>query len=559
MSGYKIVLKQIKLPKLDISFCIFYMITSGFLGLIFPVYSGKVFDSILSRGMHSSGIKLFVIFGIGYLIFSTLYNMKANKIGNLMYIQLLKKLTEELLVSKHSFFLLEEDGSILSRFSNDVGVLNEFFSTTIPNFLISSISIFCSAVMLMIIDWQLTLFMFTSVLFVMLLLLPLGKIQSSFSQKIQYQKSNYLTQLNKIIKGIKTIKLFHSESVELNQSSKILDDYYYLQIKQSYLDSILQPIFIIILFGCATLIGLVGYYHYKVGILSKSMLLTFILYIFYMIPNILKCLQFFIEFSKSKVSTKRISDILSSPKERISGERVSANNDIVFKNVSVDIDCKKILDNINFKIEKGSTTAIVGTSGSGKSTLLNLLAGFDEKYKGEILIGNKELQTIRLDDWREDIGVVLQDSFLIGDSIKDIIEYSGNKLSDSQIKSYLDELIVNIDINIRKSINSNGTLSGGQKQKLDILRNFVKQPKILILDEATANLDSYSELKVLNMLGRMKECTKIIVAHRLSSVKNADNIIFLENGKITGKGTHQELLRFHEGYRVMYQNQLLGG
>lgn len=307
------------------------------------------------------------------------------------------------------------------------------------------------------------------------------------------------------------------------------------------------------------LIGLVGYYHYKVGILSKSMLLTFILYIFYMIPNILKCLQFFIEFSKSKVSTKRISDILSSPKERISGERVSANNDIVFKNVSVDIDCKKILDNINFKIEKGSTTAIVGTSGSGKSTLLNLLAGFDEKYKGEILIGNKELQTIRLDDWREDIGVVLQDSFLIGDSIKDIIEYSGNKLSDSQIKSYLDELIVNIDINIRKSINSNGTLSGGQKQKLDILRNFVKQPKILILDEATANLDSYSELKVLNMLGRMKECTKIIVAHRLSSVKNADNIIFLENGKITGKGTHQELLRFHEGYRVMYQNQLLGG
>ncbi|MCJ0570579.1 ATP-binding cassette domain-containing protein, partial [Enterococcus cecorum] len=160
---------------------------------------------------------------------------------------------------------------------------------------------------------------------------------------------------------------------------------------------------------------------------------------FYMIPNILKCLQFFIEFSKSKVSTKRISDILSSPKERISGEKVSANNDIVFKNVSVDIDCKKILDNINFKIEKGSTTAIVGTSGSGKSTLLNLLAGFDEKYKGEILIGNKELQTIRLDDWREDIGVVLQDSFLIGDSIKDIIEYSGNKLSDSQIKSYLDE------------------------------------------------------------------------------------------------------------------------
>ena len=231
----------------------------------------------------------------------------------------------------------------------------------------------------------------------------------------------------------------------------------------------------------------------------------------------------------------------------------------MFKNVSVDIDCKKILDNINFKIEKGSTTAIVGTSGSGKSTLLNLLAGFDEKYKGEILIGNKELQTIRLDEWREDIGVVLQDSFLIGDSIKDIIEYSGNKLSDSQIKSYLDELIVNIDINIRKSINSNGTLSGGQKQKLDILRNFVKQPKILILDEATANLDSYSELKVLNMLGKMKECTKIIVAHRLSSVKNADNIIFLENGKITGKGTHQELLSFHEGYRVMYQNQLLGG
>ena len=144
------------------------------------------------------------------------------------------------------------------------------------------------------------------------------------------------------------------------------------------------------------------------------MLLTFILYIFYMIPNILKCLQFFIEFSKSKVSTKIISDILSSPKERISGERVSANNDIVFKNVSVDIDGKKILDNINFKIEKGSTTAIVGTSGSGKSTLLNLLAGFDEKYKGEILTGNKELQTIRLDDWREDIGVVLQDSFLIG-------------------------------------------------------------------------------------------------------------------------------------------------
>lgn len=554
MSGYKIVLSQIKLPKWELIICIIYMVISSVLGLIFPAYSGKVFDTLFYKDLNYSEIGGFILIGSAYLIFSTLYVMMSNKLGNLMHVQLLKKLTEELLNVEYSFFLTEEDGSILSRFSNDIGMLNDFFSNTIPNSFMSIIALIFSGSMLLIIDCELTLLMIVLVFLITLLLYPIGRIQDSLSEKIQIQKSKYLTQLNNIIKGIKTIKIFHTEKLELKKSSDILNEYSYLQLKQSYLDSILQPLFNVILIVGICGIGMVGYHHYNINILSKSKLVSFILYVAYMIPNISKFLHFFVELSKSKVSLNRILELLLAPKERVDGEVVEIENDIVFKNVSLKLENKKILDNINFKIPQGTTTAIVGPSGSGKTSLLNLLSGFDENYEGKILIGNQELQSIKLTEWRKNIGVVLQDSFLIGESLKEIVKYGGQNVSDKQIKLYLEEL----EVNARKVFKSNSILSGGQKQKLDILRNFVKQPKIFILDEATANLDSSSELKVLNLIDQMKECTKIIVAHRLSTIKKADNIIFIEDGKITGMGTHNELLNVHQRYKEMYQNQLLG-
>jgi ABC-type multidrug transport system fused ATPase/permease subunit len=241
-------------------------------------------------------------------------------------------------------------------------------------------------------------------------------------------------------------------------------------------------------------------------------------------------------------------------------------SNIVFKNVSFkyeDNSDNNILDNISVKIKKGETVAIVGESGAGKSTFSELIPRLYDVTKGELLLDDINIKKYALKDLRNLISVVTQNTILFNDTIKYNISYSNNKVSDNEVfqaikSANLDNLINHLPNGINTIIGENGVkLSGGEKQRLSIARAIIKNPKVLILDEATASLDSDSEKKVHEAIDNIiKDRTVIIIAHRLSTIVNADKILVIQKGRIIDQGTHDELLENSNIYKNLYELQM---
>ncbi|WP_182472349.1 ABC transporter ATP-binding protein, partial [Staphylococcus chromogenes] len=275
------------------------------------------------------------------------------------------------------------------------------------------------------------------------------------------------------------------------------------------------------------------------------------------------------DYNKSKGASIRIAEILQTKKENLDKGTLDIQNskDIIFKNVTFRYNQQVILKNISFRIPSGKTTAIVGPSGSGKTTIFNLLSRLYnlEERSGEILYGNESIENFNLRKWRQDIGYVTQSNAIINGTIKENIVYSVNEnISDEIItkaakEANIHNAINNMDKGYNSMVGEKGVkLSGGERQRIDIARNFIKNPNLLLLDEVTSNLDSESEYKIQESLKKlMKGKTTIIIAHRLTTIREADNIVFLDNGIITGIGDHNSLLRSHDKYKSFIEKQTI--
>ena len=273
------------------------------------------------------------------------------------------------------------------------------------------------------------------------------------------------------------------------------------------------------------------------------------------------------DYKHAKGATKRISEILKEKQENFVGlsYKKLPLYDLSFNSVYFSYNKNYILKNISFTIPKNKITAIVGPSGSGKTTILSLVTRMYHINSGSINFGNESIYNFDLAEWRENIGYVMQNNSIISGSIKENILYGIKKnISEEHFKKYVRlsnsyDFIMSLEDKYNSEVGENGDkLSGGQKQRIDIARNLIKNPQILLLDEATASLDSESETKIQNALTLLSQNrTTVIVAHRLSTIKNADQIIFLDNGEITGSGTHDYLMNTHEKYRKFVSNQKL--
>ncbi|MCD0677588.1 ATP-binding cassette domain-containing protein, partial [Staphylococcus aureus] len=272
------------------------------------------------------------------------------------------------------------------------------------------------------------------------------------------------------------------------------------------------------------------------------------------------------DYKQAKGASFRLSEILSQKTEEIEGKR---NEDldipfIKFENVTFSYDKEEILKNLSFTIPQNKVTAFVGPSGSGKSTIFNLIEKMYDIDNGKIYIGNSLLSDLDLLSWRKNLGYVMQDNSMMSGTIRDNILYG---LEDQEIKDdYLDyycklancyDFVNNLEERYNTFIGERGVkLSGGQRQRIDIARSFIKNPKVLLLDEITANLDSESEHKIQDAMSTlMRDRTTIIIAHRLSTIQKADQIIFLDNGVITGMGDHNSLYNSHKKYKEFVLNQ----
>jgi ATP-binding cassette subfamily B protein AbcA/BmrA len=302
--------------------------------------------------------------------------------------------------------------------------------------------------------------------------------------------------------------------------------------------------------------------------MSTGSLVAFLLYLFQIIFPITSFAMFFTQLQKAKGATERIIDILDLKLEEGQNgiEMDITNKPIYVRNVSFAYSKDEpVIENVSFEAQPGEMIAFAGPSGGGKTTMFALIERFYEPTAGEILIGDTPITDLSLATWRSQIGYVSQESAMMAGTIRENLCYgldmehiSDERLWEVAKMAYADEFIQSFSDGLNTEVGERGVkLSGGQRQRIAIARAFLRNPKILMMDEATASLDSQSEGVVQQALTRLMEGrTTFVIAHRLSTIVDADKIVFIEKGRVTGIGTHQELVRTHDLYREFAEQQL---
>ncbi|HNQ67331.1 MAG TPA: ABC transporter ATP-binding protein [Bacteroidales bacterium] len=468
-----------------------------------------------------------------------------------------------------SYFSDEKKGNIISRMTSDVQEIEWGIMSSLEMIFRDPIKIIMFLGAMVFLSWQLTIFVLILLPVVGLLIGLAGKSLRKTSMIGQKQMGNIMTQIDEMIGGLRIVKAFNAENHISGRFKKTNEEYTSLMNKinrKRFLASPLSEflattaVVVIMWYGGTMILGdntqmssqaLIGYLVIFSQIIAPAKTLSSSWY----------------NIKKAMASVDRINDILVAPNpivEKQGAERIDNFSDsIEFKNVCFSYSDHPVLNDINIKVKKGQTVALVGQSGSGKSTLVDLIPRFYDINSGEIIIDGKNVKDFKLSDIRNLIGYVNQTPILFNDSIFNNIAFGKANAGETEVieaarVANAHDFICEIENSYNSNIGDSGCkLSGGQKQRLSIARAVLKNPPILILDEATSSLDTESEKLVQEALENlMKSRTSIVIAHRLSTIKNADLICVMHEGKIVETGRHDELLKKKGVYYKLHNLQL---
>ena len=472
-------------------------------------------------------------------------------------------------LSQH-FYKRNRTGDLMNRISEDVGKVRMYVGPAVM-YTLNTIMRFTIVIIYMYnISPKLTLY---SLLPLPLLSYSIFKISSEIHKKssaFQKNLSNLFSFTQEIFSGIRVIKAYAIEQKKQNDFLELTKESNTKAMDLAKVNSLFGPL-MILLIGLSNLVvvyvGGTMYINNDPEIESIGVIAQFILYINMLTWPVASLGWVSSLVQEAEASQKRINEFLKEePEIKNSNELPSKiEGTIEFKNVSFDYEDTQIkaLDQVSFSVEKGKTLAILGKTGSGKSTILSLISRLYDVTGGEINIDNQPITTLNLYDLRNQISVVPQDAFLFSDSIKNNIKFGDENATDDEVieaakKAVVHENILTFNDQYETILGERGiTLSGGQKQRVSIARALIKNAPILLLDDCLSAVDTETEETILNnLLTYCKDKTTIIVSHRVSSAKNADQIIILEDGKIIEKGTHNELIEQNGYYKELYVKQL---
>ena len=465
-----------------------------------------------------------------------------------------------------SYFDKTPAGSIVSRITNDTEAISEMFSGILSSF-ISAIFIFTVTLLTMLrLNAGLTGWIALFLPFIFILVNIYRKKSVQVIAKTRSLLSDINAKLAESIEGIRIVQAFRQEERLKNEFEIINQEHYQYANRSMALDSLfLRPAMSLLkLLAYAILMAYFGFRGMKLGI-SAGLMYAFIQYVNRLFDPLIEVTQNFSTLQTSMVSAGRVFDLIDEltyePSQGNSSAKVQEGT-IEFRDVSFSYDGKKqILDKISFKVKKGETIAFVGATGSGKSSIINVLLRFYEFQSGQVLLDGRDIRQYAQDELRQNIGLVLQDPFLYHGTIASNIRMY-QKLSDEEVQAAAefvdaDQFIQKLPEKYQTPVSERGSsFSTGQRQLLAFARTIATQPKILILDEATANIDSETEQIVQNSLAKMRQGrTTIAIAHRLSTIQDANCIYVLDKGKIIESGCHEDLLAKQGTYYKMYQLQ----
>lgn len=540
-------------------------IVSSVISLIIPLLIKDIMDE-LSKGISFGLISQISILLILEIIFSAFSLYLLSKVGEEIVKKLRDKLWEKFLKLPVKYYNDNKSGEMVSRVTSDTTAIVNIISSEIVDLITSCITLILSLIILFTLDVPMTLVLILVVPITLFIVIPLGEKVYDLSFQEQNKMSQLTAYLSQTLSEIKLVKSYNTELKEAENGKKHFEFLYNNGIKRAKINSILTPV--LGTFTTLVLIGVIGFGAWRVdqGLISSGELVAFLLYLFQIMSPFIQMNHFLTSFQEAKGSMKRLFEILEEEEEVqvVTKTCIESPTQLEFKDVSFRYDEKEnVIEDISFKIKKGSLTALVGPSGSGKSTVFSLIERFYDPTNGDILLDDVSYKNIHVEEWRQKFSYVSQDTPIFPGTIRDNILYGKNdKVTDDkliEIATFANahEFIVGLSDGYNTQVGERGNqLSGGQKQRIAIARALMRDADFLLLDEATANLDSDSEKQVQKAINTLiHKQTAFVIAHRLSTIVGADQIIVLEDGRITGFGTHDELLSNHEYYQKVIKQQ----
>ncbi|RKS94179.1 ABC transporter fused permease/ATP-binding protein [Flavobacterium limicola] len=545
-----------------------FLLFTGATALAFPKLMGMLIDCVKNKdnsqaNMIAGGL-IIILFLQSIFSFFRLYlfvNFTENTLANLRV-----SLYSNLVKLPMSFFSQKRVGELNSRISSDITQIQDTLTSTIAEFLRQFILIIGGVLLLANESIKLTLLMLSVVPLVAVAAVIFGRFIRKYSKNVQDKVAESQVVVEETMQGISIVKAFANEWYEIARYNGKIKEVVKIAIKGGKYRGYFASFIIFCLFGAIVAVVWYGVRLSISGEMSVGQLISFVLYSTFVGASFGGIAELYAQIQKAIGATERVFELLDETPEKINSvqdvsETQKIKGNVTFKNVAFSYHSRKeikVLKDVSFTANFGQKIAIVGPSGTGKSTIASLLLRFYNIDEGEILVDGKNIYDFDLESLRGNMSIVPQDVILFGGTIRENIAYGKPNATEEEIitaskQANAYNFIESFPEKFETIVGERGIkLSGGQRQRIAIARALLKNPSILILDEATSSLDSESEKLVQEALEiLMQGRTSIIIAHRLSTIRSADQILVLDKGKITEQGTHQELIALENG---IYKN-----
>ncbi len=546
------------------------IIVRSLAGLVLPYASKSLIDDVIpSRDMDTLWLLLIVVSSailvqaVSSFSLTRLLSVEAQHLISVLRAAVQRKL----LSLPISFFDNNKSGALVSRVMTDVEGVRNLVGTGLVQLIGGTLTAIISLVILIRLNATMTVFVLVPVaIFAVIALKAFGYIRPIFRDrgKINAEVTGRLTET---LNGVRVIKGFNAEEQE-NRTFEEGVERLYLNVKKSLTATALITSSSTFLLGLASagIMGIGGYFIMN-DEMTYGEFVSFTLFLGFMIAPIVQMSNIGSQLTEAMAGLDRTQELMNMTEEDDAEQRSvlleRVKGDIVFNNVSFSYeDNKEVLHSISFEAPAGSVTALVGSSGSGKTTIAGLAASFLNPQGGKVTIDGTDLSTVNLSSYRAHLGVVLQDDFLYEGTIRENILFPRPDATEEQLQAavkgaYVNEFTDRFEEGLETVIGERGVkLSGGQRQRISIARALLADPKIIILDEATSNLDTESESYIQKSLNQlMKDRTTFVIAHRLSTIQQADQILVIEDGNIVERGKHHDLIEKKGRYYQLYTYQ----
>lgn len=550
-----------------------FKLTEAIFDLAVPIIFASLIDNGILKSDNNYIIKMTIVlvvlalFGIIVALIAQYFAAKAS-------VGLGTKIRENLFkhIQTYSFKELDKVGesTIINRIMNDTLQVQNGVNLFLKLILRSPAIVFGSLIMAFLIDVKTGIIFAIVIPIIALIVFGITKICIPKYTKIQKSKDELLNITQETLTGARVIRAFGIEDKQNEQFKKENTEYTKLAQNASKVSSMMNSLnYVMINFGIVAIIA-IGGKQVDTGILTQGQVVALYNYMAQILIELIKLTNLLLIIPKTIASAGRINEMFEVENSVKSGSQKLESDkiDLKFEDVCLNYtkEGNEALSNINFEIQTGQTLGIVGGTGSGKTSIINLIPRFYDATSGKIKINGKDIKEFDVEDLRKNIGIVMQNKVLFSGTIKDNIEFGNRELDERELAKALNiaqanEIIKNKENGLEEKVEENGrNFSGGQKQRLTIARAIAREPKILILDDSMSALDLLTDKKLRDELEKIKkDKILIIVSQRISTIKDLDKIIVVDNGKIVGKGKHEELLKTSEVYKEINDSQMRRG